>query len=404
MTPRRIVLIGAGQASAVAARTLRRRGYDGHLLLVGDETDRPYQRPPLSKEYLSEADDSGLYLLPESWTQAQDVEVRTGVRALKVSAAAGEVLLDDGTSLAADRVLVATGGRARRLPDTQGDRIHYLRTRADADRLRRRFLPGSRVLVIGAGFVGAEVASTAVTKGARVTVLEAAPVPLSRVLGEELGAACARLHRRAGVDLRVGTTVEQVRQVGDEVVVDTSAGTFTADSVVVGVGMVPNDELARDSGIVTGDGIHVDERCRTSVENVFAAGDVASALHPHHRTRVRVEHFDNASKQGAVAAHNMLGLEKVHDEPHWFWSDQYGANLQQVGHGSAGDDLVVRGDLDGEDWSAFFLREGIVAGAFAVNRAEDIMVARELITFRAEVSRDLLADTDTDLTEIVESL
>lgn len=406
MRTRRIVLVGAGQASAVAARTLRRRGYDGRIVLVGEENDRPYQRPPLSKEYLSGQDETeaGLFLLPESWTEAQDVEVRTGVRALKISSSAGEVLLDDGSSLAADSVLIATGGRARRLPDTQGDRIHYLRTRTDANLLRDRLVPGSRLVVIGAGFIGAEVASTAVSRGVEVTVLEAAPVPLGRVLGPALGAACGRLHAAAGVDLRVDAAVEQVRQVGDEVVVTGPAGTFAADAVVVGIGMVPNDEIARDSGIVTGNGVHVDAQCRTSVENVFAAGDVANHLHPRFPARVRVEHFDNASKQGAVAAQNMLGLGRTHDEPHWFWSDQYGANLQYVGHGTEDDQIVVRGDLEGDDWTAFFLRDGLVAGAFAVNRAEDIMVARELITFGAEIPAHLLRDTSTDLSEIVESL
>jgi 3-phenylpropionate/trans-cinnamate dioxygenase ferredoxin reductase subunit len=404
MSPRSIVLIGAGQASAVAARTLRRRGYDGQIILVGDENERPYQRPPLSKEYLSEGDESGLYLLPESWTDAHSVEVRTGVRALKINAADGDVLLDDGTTLMADRIMIATGGHSRRMPEAHGDRVLYLRTKSDADALRAQVGPGCRVVVIGAGFIGAEVASTVRSLGADVTVLEAGPVPLARALGERLGASCARLHASAGVDLRVNVAVDQVCQEGDEVVVTSSAGTFRADYALVGIGMEPNDEVARDSGIEVANGILVDEYCRTSLENVYAAGDVANHYHPLFRTTLRVEHFDNASRQGAAAADNMLGRATVFDDPHWFWSDQYGANLQYVGHANGGDELVTRGDVCGDSWSAFFLRGGVVRGGFAMNCPEDVMVARELITLEAAVPPAVLHDVHSDLAEALEQL
>jgi 3-phenylpropionate/trans-cinnamate dioxygenase ferredoxin reductase subunit len=406
MTPRQIVLIGGGQASAVAARTLRRKGYGGRLVLVGDEPERPYQRPPLSKEYLSGQDGaSSLYLLPESWTDQHDVEVLTGVRAVKISAADGGVLLEDGTTLEADRVLIATGGRPRRLPETEGDRIRYLRTKGDADALRELLVPGSRVVVVGAGFVGAEVASTAHAAGAQVTILEAGPVPLARAIGTQLGTRCAALHAGAGVDLRVAAAVRSVVQQGDEVHVASTAGDFVAEVVVVGIGMVPNDEIARDSGIEHGNGIHVDEFCRTSLENVYAAGDVANQFQPRLGSRIRVEHFDNASKQGSVAAQNMLGASVACEDPHWFWSDQYGANLQYVGHADPDlDELVVRGDPAGGSWSAFYLRDGLVRAAFALNRPEDVMVARELIGFGAEVPREALIDDARDLTEILEEL
>jgi 3-phenylpropionate/trans-cinnamate dioxygenase ferredoxin reductase component len=406
MTIERIVLVGGGQAGAVAARTLRRKGYDGRLTLVGQEPERPYQRPPLSKEYLAgeDADSCGLYLLPESWTEAQQVEVRTGVAALKVSAADGGVLLDDGTTVDADRVLIATGGRPRRLPDASGDRIRYLRTRADSDALRRYLGPGVRLTVIGAGFIGAEVASTARGLGADVTVLEAGPAPLVRALGELLGTACARLPVAAGVDLRLGVDVRSVTQQGEEVLVVTDDGTVVSDLVVVGIGMVPNDEVARDSGIECDNGVLVDEFCRTSMPNVYAAGDVANHYHPLYGERVRVEHFDNASRQGGVAAQNLLGTAVAFDDPHWFWSDQYGANLQQVGHAAPGDDLVIRGDLAGDSWTAFHLRDGAIRAAFAVNRPEDVTVARELIAFGASVPAAVLADEASDLMEIAEDL
>jgi len=398
------VIIGAGQASAVATRTLRRRGYDGRITIIGDEPERPYQRPPLSKEYLTRADESGLYLLPEDWTEGQDIEIRTGSRATKISDSDGSVLLEDGTSIPAEKVLIATGGSARRLPETDGDRILYLRTKADADALRPRLGPGVRVVVIGAGFIGAEVASSASELGAEVTVLEAAAVPLQRVLGDRLGSACALMHTKAGVDLKVNVKVEAVEQRGDEVVVSTDSGLLEADIVVVGIGITPNDEIARDSGIDFGNGILVDEYCRTSMENVYAAGDVANHYHPLFDTRMRVEHFDNANKQASAAANNMLGRTTVFDDPHWFWSDQYGFNLQYVGHATPTDQLVVRGNVEDLDWSAYFLGDGVVHAAFAVDRAEDIMVARELISARARITPAALVDCDTDLMELLEQL
>jgi len=404
MIPSTIAIVGAGQAAAVATRTLRRRGFEGQIVLIGDEPERPYQRPPLSKEYLTGAADGSLYLLPESWTDTHDVDVRTGVRALKINAADRSVLLDDGSSVSADQVLVTTGGRARRLPDADGDRILYLRTKADADRLRAHLGAGVRLVVIGAGFVGAEVASTARGIGATVTVLEAGPAPMSRILGHELGAACGRLHTQAGVDLRLSSEVRRVEQVGDVVRVATGTGTIEADLVVVGIGIVPNDEVARDSGIDTGNGILVDEHCRTSLEFVYAAGDVANHHHPLYGTRLRVEHFDNASKQAAVAANNMLGRTSVYADPHWCWSDQFGVNLQYVGHADPQDQLVLRGDTHDSRWSAFFVREGRLRAAFAVDSPEDVMVARELISAQAPVETALLRDPNADLIDLMEEM
>jgi 3-phenylpropionate/trans-cinnamate dioxygenase ferredoxin reductase component len=402
-----VVVVGGGQTAAVACRALRRKGYDGQVILVGDETERPYQRPPLSKEYLTDSQASGLYLLPEQWTAAQEVEVRTGVRALKISASDRSVLLDDGSSLPADQVLIATGGRPRALPNTTdyvGDRVLYLRTRADADRLREHLRPGAAVLLVGGGFIGAEVASAACSAGAEVTMLEAGPVPLAHALGSGLGSACARLWTEAGVDLRVDAPVRQVTQRGDEVLVETSSGSFTGDVAVIGVGTVPNQEIASDSGIDVGNGILVDEHCRTSLQNVFAAGDVANHYHPIFGERMRVEHFDNANRQASVAVSNMLGRAVAYDDPHWFWSDQFGANLQYVGHASPEDDMHIRGAVEDHSWSAFFMRDGRVRAAFAVNAAEDVMAARELIGMQVEVPTHLLADTNTDLVETLEQM
>jgi 3-phenylpropionate/trans-cinnamate dioxygenase ferredoxin reductase subunit len=334
--------------------------------------------------------------------------VRTGVRALKVSAADGSVLLDDGSSVGADAVLLGTGARARRLPGLDGEGVFYLRSRDEADALREALTPGARVVMVGGGFIGGEVASTAVGRGAQVTLLEAGPVPLAMAIGPRLGAACARLQQDAGVDVRVDTAVEGVRREDGRLLVTTSRGDLEADVVVVGVGAVPNVELAVDSGLDVDGGVLVDERCRTSQVRVFAAGDVASSLHPGLGRRVRVEHFDNASRQAAVAARSMLGEDVAHDEPHWFWSDQFGHNLQHVGHAGPDDRMVVRGDLADESWTAFFLTAAEsgdrVTAAFAVDAGEDIAVARELITAGISVPDEVLADRDTDLFEALEEL
>ncbi|MBO0805063.1 MAG: FAD-dependent oxidoreductase [Nocardiopsaceae bacterium] len=434
---RAIVLVGGGQASASAARTLRRRGYDGAIVVIGDEPHPPYQRPPLSKEYLATGDDSSLDLLPEKWCADNAVEVRTGARVVAVSPPDGGVVLDDGSSVRADAVLLATGARPRRLPGSRlpgsqspaDDGVCYLRSRDDADRLRPRLAPGRRLVIIGGGFIGGEVASAALERGAAVTVLEAGPAPLAQAIGPRLGAAYARLVREAGVDLRTGASVTGVRRVrSGRLVVATSRGDVEADAVVAGIGAVPNSDLAAGSGIDADDGILVDEYCRTSHDRVFAAGDVARHAHPGAGGRIRVEHFDNASRQGAVAARNMLGEAVPYDDPHWFWSDQFGRNLQHVGHAGAGDRMVVRGSLDEDSWTAFFVSGdtpgsvsggasgGRVTAAFALDNGEDIAVARELISLRAReagrgrlagearLADEILADPQADLIEAMEEL
>jgi 3-phenylpropionate/trans-cinnamate dioxygenase ferredoxin reductase subunit len=402
--PKAVVLVGGGQGSAAAARALRRRGYDGAIVVVADEPHRPYQRPPLSKEYLTTGDTSSLELLPEKWCTDNAVEVRTGVRTVKVSSADGSVILGDGSSIRADAVLLATGARARRLPGVDGDGVHYLRDRDDADRLRPQLMPGRRLVIVGGGFIGAEIASAALERGAAVTLLEAGPVPLARAVGPRLGEACARLQREAGVDLRVGTAVQGIRRGAGQLVVATSEGDVEADAVVVGIGAVPDVELAADSGIEVDGGVLVDEFCRTSQDRVFAAGDVASHMHPGIGGRIRVEHSDNASRQAAVAARNILGENVTYDEPHWFWSDQFGHNLQHVGHVGPNDRMVVRGSLEDDAWTAFFVAEDRVTAAFAVDNGADIAVARELISMRVSLAAEVLADPTADLFEAMEEL
>ncbi|MEO6885518.1 MAG: FAD-dependent oxidoreductase [Jatrophihabitantaceae bacterium] len=395
-------IIGAGQTAAVAARTLRRRGFDGHIEIIGAESHRPYQRPPLTKEYLAGGGVEDLFLLDEQWCVANDVSLRLGQRAVRVRASDRAVDLADGSELTADKVLIATGGAARKLPGVRGDRVHYLRTLDDANALRELIGPGVRLIVIGAGFIGSEVAATAHGKGAEVTIIDTLDVPMQRVLGRELGAVCASIHRSNGVTVRLGEPVESVVEHADAVIVKTGAARLEGDLVVVGVGITPNIEVAQRSGVTVDNGVLVDEYCRTNVPNIFAAGDIANHYHPLFDELIRVEHFDNATKQAAAAANNMLGNPTIFDDPHWFWSDQYDVNIQHTGHARSWDELVIRGSVDELDFCAFYLRDGRVRAAFAVDRGGEIAFAKELIAARVPVDARQLKDEDIDLSDLLE--
>jgi 3-phenylpropionate/trans-cinnamate dioxygenase ferredoxin reductase subunit len=403
MTSPTFVTVGAGQTAAVAARTLRRRGFDGRIVLVGDEPYAPYQRPPLSKEFLAGTDTfDSLQLLPERWLADNDVEIITGTEVTRVDPATRTVELTGRAPVLADAVLFATGGSPRTLPvpGPRPDLVHYLRTVDDSQRLQRLLTPGRRLVLIGAGFIGLEIAATATTLGAEVTVLEVADVPLAGVVGPQMGAVCARLHRDNGVDIRTGTMFTALRTTDDGVVIEfDGAPPLEADAVVIGIGITPNVSVAAASGLKIDDGIVVDPRGRTSIPNIYAAGDVARRYSERAGRHVRIEHFDNANKQGAAVANAMVGRDAVSDEASWFWSDQYDRNIQFVG--SATGQLVVRGIVEDLDFTAFYLDGGVVRGAFAIDRGEDVMVARELLG--RSVDTALLTDEDTELWDLVDA-
>ncbi|WP_396934243.1 NAD(P)/FAD-dependent oxidoreductase [Mycolicibacterium sp.] len=403
MTGRTFVTVGAGQTAAVAARTLRRRGFDGRIVLIGDEPHAPYQRPPLSKEFLSGADTSdSLEILPPQWRADNDIELLTGTEVVRVDTAAGRVELARGPAIAADAVLFATGGQPRRLsvPGPRPDLVHYLRTVDDARRLQAALVPGRRIAIIGAGFIGLEIAATASTLGVDVTVLEVAAVPLAGVVGPRVGAEIARVHRDRGVSVRAGVAVDALHTTADGVVVTCADGTsVAADAVVVGIGITPNTAVAAASGLSVEGGIVVDAQGRTSIPNIYAAGDVASRYSARAARHVRLEHFDNANRQGAAVANAMLGREAVNDDAPWFWSDQFDHNLQLLG--AATTELVVRGDVESFDFSAFYLDGDVLRGVFTVDRGEDVMAGRELLGRRVE--RAVLEDEDTDLWELVDT-
>ncbi|MCQ8833636.1 NAD(P)/FAD-dependent oxidoreductase [Streptomyces malaysiensis] len=272
-------------------------------------------------------------------------------------------------------------------------------------RLRELLRPGGRLVIVGAGFVGSEVASTAVARGVTPVVIEQAAVPLERVLGAEMGQFCADLQRANGVELHTGQAVSSVRTTADGVVVRTDGGLeVTGDAVVIAVGAQPNTDVARASGISVSNGVLVDEHCRTSIEGVYAAGDVANHRHPLYDRWLRVEHFDNANKQAMAAAKNILGGAVVYDDPHWFWSDQFGLNLQHCGDAHGWDRLVVRGSVAESDFIAFYLAGGVLRAAFTAERGGDVYAAKELIARQAAPDPRRLADEDVDLMDLMDEL
>lgn len=395
------VVVGANLAGGRAVETLRAEGFDGRVVLVGAEPHRPYERPPLSKEVLrGEQEPAKAYLRDEPWYAENDVELRLGTRATDLDPAGKTITLEGGERLAYDRLLLATGGRVRRLevPGADLDGVFTLRTIDDALAIRERLSPGAPLVVIGAGFIGAEVAASAKTIGCEVTVLEIAEVPLGRALGEEVGRVYAEIPRERGVDLRTGVGVERIEGDGRvRRVIATDGSALDAEAVVVGVGVDPETSLAEAGGLDVANGVVVDERCRTSAAEVFAAGDVASHPNPILGERIRVEHWQNAQNQGAAAARSMLGAGEPFAEVPWFWSDQFDVNLQMAGHPTRWDRLAFRGDVAARSFSIFYLRDGVVVAVLGVNRFKDVRAGRALVAARAAIAPEVLSDEGTDL-------
>jgi 3-phenylpropionate/trans-cinnamate dioxygenase ferredoxin reductase subunit len=393
---RTFVIVGGGVAAAAAVQGLRERGFDDRIVLVGEEPEVPYERPPLSKEYLrGEQGRDALPVHPEEWYREQDVELRLGVRATALDPSGPAVTLEGGERLDADGILLATGGRPRRMRGEPSDRVLYLRSVEDADRLRE-VIGSGRLVVVGAGFIGAEVAASARSRGAEVTVLEKNHVPLNRAIGEDMGRIYAAIHRDHGVDLRTEDGVAAIEETRDGLVVRTERGdSIETDAVLVGIGIEPNVELAQAAGLEVDNGVEVDQRCETSAPRVFACGDMANHAHPTFGRAIRVEHFDNALKMGTHVAGSMLGEKGPFTDPHWFWSDQYDVNLQYAGFAYEWDEIVIRGSMEELDGVAFYLMEGVLLGALGLNRGRDVRRAMKLIGSRPD--RAGLRDEDTDL-------
>ena len=375
------MVIGGGAGSAAAVAELRKQGYDGSLTLVSAENTVPYERPPLSKGFLLGT--SGQVPVKDAaWYEQASVELILGSRATGLDLAARTVTLSGGAVLGYDQLLLATGVRPRVLPGLDGDGVCYLRTGEDAAALRDRMTAAGHVAVLGGGFIGCEVAAAAIRLGKRATILEALPTLLHRALGPELGDVVAGIHRDEGVDVRTGQQVLGIRPRRGGLRISTAAGDVDADVLVVGVGTVPNTELAEQAGLPAGHGIEVDECFATAAPGIYAIGDVAAQHLPGHGRRVRVEHHDTAIRHGRVAARNMLGQREPFADVHWFWSDQYDHTISSAGliPGSDGPgELVIRGSLEQRSFSAFSLDGDRVRAVISLNRPRDVLDARRLI-------------------------
>jgi 3-phenylpropionate/trans-cinnamate dioxygenase ferredoxin reductase subunit len=399
------VIVGASLAGAKAAETLREEGFDGRVVLVGAEEQRPYERPPLSKDYLrGEAELENVYVHPDGFYAEHDIELRLRRTAVSVNVAGRELALDDGERLRYDRLLLATGAEPRRLsvPGSELEGVLYLRSVEDSGALRSRLDRGGAVVVIGAGWIGAEVAASARQRGLEVTVIDPLTVPLERVLGTEVGAVYRDVHVEHGVQMLMGTGVEAFEGATAVERVRTSDGREVAcDFVVVGIGARPRTALATKAGLAVENGILVDEHLQTSAPGVFAAGDVANAHHPFYAEPIRVEHWANALHQGPAAARAMLGQRGAYDRLPYFFSDQYDVGMEYVGFARAWDRVVLRGDPATRAFIAFWMLGDRIVAGMNVNVWDVTDPIQRLITERVRVDDRRLADPDVALEDLV---
>lgn len=404
---RTVIVAGGGLAAAKTAEALRGEGFDGAIVLVGAESEPPYERPGLSKGYLQGGDTrESLDVLPAQWYRDNAVDLRLGSAVTTLDAAAHEIGTADGARTRYDTLVLATGSRARRLDLPRADPagVHHLRDVGDSDRLRAALAPGARVVIVGGGWIGLETAAAAIAAGAQVSVVEVEDLPLARVLGPEVARVFADLHRAHGVDLRVGRQVRDVVAAaagGNTVHLDDGTA-LPADVVLVGIGAVPNVEFARDGGIEVDNGVLVDEHLRASHPDVLAVGDIANAWHPALGRRIRVEHWANALNQPAVAARSVLGMPASYDRPPYFFTDQFDLGMEFTGWFDPAQpyDLVVRGDLEAREFVAFWLVENRVAAAMNVNIWDVTEHLGRLVRDRATPARARLSDPDVAVADL----
>jgi 3-phenylpropionate/trans-cinnamate dioxygenase ferredoxin reductase subunit len=399
-----MAIIGSSLSGAKAAEGARDAGFDGRILLIGEEPGYPYERPPLSKAVLrGETDPDTTRVHAEGFYDEQDIEL-VHDRADTLDPASRTIALAGGERIRFDSAVVATGATPRRL-DVAGATlagVHYLRTIADAERLRDAIRSADRVAVIGAGWIGSEVAASARQMGAEVVLVDPAPVPLQRVLGDDIGAVFARLHAENGVQLRLGTGVAELRgrDAVDAVVLD-DGRVEAADVVVVGVGVVPRTEVAQAAGLAIDNGILVDEHLATTAPGIYAAGDVANAFHPRYGKRLRVEHWANALHQGTTAGRNAAGNADAFARLPYFFSDQYDLGMEYVGHAGAADAVVVRGDVEAREFIAFWHRDGVVTAAMNVNVWEVVDQLGAIVASQRAIDPALLADPGVPLDAVL---
>jgi 3-phenylpropionate/trans-cinnamate dioxygenase ferredoxin reductase subunit len=404
MSKQTFVIVGASLAGGKAAGELRDRGFDGEVILIGAEPERPYERPPLSKDYLrGESEREKAYVHPGDYYRQHEIELRTETRVTAIDPAAGTVTTAGGEEISFDKLLLTTGAEVRRIPVAGADLdgIYYLRSMADCDRLRERLQGGARVAVVGAGWIGSEVAASARQKDLEVTVIDPLKVPYENILGEEIGTFYRDVHAQHGVKFLLGEGVETFLGNGRLERVQTTGGkTVECDFAVVGIGVAPRVELGRDAGLEVDNGIVVDANLATSAPNVFAAGDAANAWHPFFEQRIRVEHWANALNQGPAAARSMLGEHAGYDRIPYFYSDQYEVGMEYSGHAPNWDEVVFRGDREGGEFIAFWLKNGSVIAGMNVNVWDVNDQVQALIRSRRTVERGALESEGVSLEEL----
>jgi 3-phenylpropionate/trans-cinnamate dioxygenase ferredoxin reductase subunit len=398
------LIVGASLAGAKAAETLRGEGFDGPLVMVGAERERPYERPPLSKDYLlGKAERETVYVHPQQWYAEHQVDLRLGVTVTAIHPSAHEVSLADGSRIGYAKLLLATGSSPRRpsVPGAGLDGVLYLRTVGDSDRIKAALQSSSRVAVIGAGWIGLETAAAARAAGLAVTVLEMAELPLLRVLGREVAQVFATLHQENGVDLRCGVQVAEITGSGGRAdgVLLTDGSRIEADVVIVGVGITPNSQLASAAGLEASNGIRVDAQLRSSDPDIYAAGDVANAFHPLLGKHIRVEHWANALHQPQTAARAMLGQDVAYDRVPYFFTDQYDLGMEYSGYVEPDgyDEVVFRGDAGQREFIAFWLSGGRVLAGMNVNIWGVNDAIQGLVRAGQPVGKDALQDPDRPL-------
>ncbi len=405
--PHPFVIVGASLAGATAASALREEGFAGPIVLIGDEREHPYERPPLSKDYLQgKSEKHEIFVHPEKWYSEHDVELVLGTSVTGIDRSEHQVVLSDGRRLDYAKLLLTTGSSPRPLPvpGTELEAVLYLRRVEDSERIRQVLGSATRIVVIGGGWIGLEATAAARLAGVEVTLLERDELPLLAVLGREVAEKFADLHRGHGVDLRLGVEVEEIVGSDNRVGGVRLAGgeEINADAVVVGIGITPNTELAEAAGLRVDDGVVVDEHLATSDPDVFAAGDVASAFHPRFGRHVRVEHWANALNQPKTAAKAMLGHDVTYDRVPYFFTDQYDLGMEYSGYvGPDGYDRVVfRGDVDGGEYIAFWLKDDRVLAGMNVNVWDVTDAIQDLVRSGRPVDPEKLADPDVPLADV----
>ena len=398
----RAVIVGAGIAGVSAAAGMRAAGWEGEIVLIGDEPELPYRRPPVSKEIIrGDKTADQIRIKPEAWYADNGVQLVTGVTVVGIDTIGSKVALSGGEPIVFDRLLLATGGVARTLGNASG--IRTLRSLADVPRLQSELTAGQHLIVVGAGLIGSEIAASARGLGCEVTLLETAALPLPRLLPPLLGQMYVDLHKSSGTELRTDVTVESIEDEDGQTVVRAADGrTWTAPIVVVAVGMEPATALAEAAGLEVSNGIVVDASGQTSVQGIYAAGDVANQPNGVLGGRHRVEHWQNAQNHGTAVGKAMAGAESEFVEVPWCWSDQYGVNLQVTGWPEAAHDVHVRGSIDERDFSAFFLEDGVVIGAITIGRPADVRLARKWIASGERPDAAVLVDEAAALADSVD--